>query len=232
MNSVDAAFARQPMTRDRAVRIDDRYCELMSEITRRNYSAIEARDAITRLAGLAGAIPDLTHALRTAVEALEDIAGEHGRIKSGDMTRMYPPVHAQETIEQIGWNADGMADRSLEQARTLGREPSTNVARVDVPPSLRKAIESKWTYAAGMDDGSIVVFHRAELFGEFVRLHSCVPGGFVPEMLAGPIRGKTHSAFGLGPVFPRGLDVRLSDIAWCADDPVDGRLPETMHGAN
>jgi len=99
-----------------------------------------------------------------------------------------------------------------------------------IAPSLRKATEDSYTYAAGLTDGSVVVFHCAEIMGDWVRLHSRLPGGFVLTMLRGPIgeqaAGMAGSLVFIGsPVFPRGLDVRLSDIVWCADNPSGEPFP-------
>jgi len=100
------------MSRRRLDEIEREYNELSQLLysLRRQISPIalsdEAQKALSDLTKVANEVPELVHALKIAADGLEEIANEHDRIKSGAMTRMFPPVHARETLEQIGYEAE------------------------------------------------------------------------------------------------------------------------------
>ena len=77
----------------------------------------------------------------------------------------------------------------------------------DLPPSLRRALTEPGDYALRLRTGEIVRFTRADLYGAFVALFA--PGGPSAISQSGePV-----------PEFPHGLEVRISDIVWCARGP-------------
>ena len=91
------------------------------------------------------------------------------------------------------------------------------------PPSLLKATHDSFNYAVGMRTGLVVIFESAELHNDYATLHGrtqqvagldgeWVDGDEMLVMLNGPVKG-------LRLPFPRGLDVRVADIVWCADAP-------------
>jgi hypothetical protein len=78
-----------------------------------------------------------------------------------------------------------------------------------VPVFLAKAMSGPFDYLVGLLDGSVVRFREAEpIRGGFVRL--------LPEEM--DEWGLTTPAGQRFPC-PRGIDVRLDAIAWCADAP-------------
>ena len=68
------------------------------------------------------------------------------------------------------------------------------------PPSLVKACADSFDYALRLRNGDVFHFGEAKVYGEFVHLDS------IKELVDG------HS-------MDRGIDVRLSEIMWCADAP-------------
>ncbi len=76
------------------------------------------------------------------------------------------------------------------------------------PPSLLKACCDEFEYACKLTSGEIVYFTRATISGEY-----CTLGGLdASKQLSYTDQKLPHS-------FPRGLDVRVSGILWCADAP-------------
>lgn len=75
-----------------------------------------------------------------------------------------------------------------------------------LPPSLMKATYDAFTYALRLRTGEIIAFREAKIHGEFVTL-------ILDE------NGRNDSRHYNDFSFERGLDVRLSDIVWCADAP-------------
>ena len=76
------------------------------------------------------------------------------------------------------------------------------------PPSLRKATEDTFDYALRLTTGEIIRFQYAELHGDYVTLHA----GDGPD-------GKGFESSALRHPCPRGIDVRVDQIVWCADAP-------------
>jgi len=74
-----------------------------------------------------------------------------------------------------------------------------------LPPALRKACSDYFDYALKLRDGTVVCFSQAYIQGEFATLTDCStnPSSYALENPMVP--------------FPRGLDVRIADIVWCAD---------------
>ncbi len=77
-----------------------------------------------------------------------------------------------------------------------------------LPASLIKADCDPFDYVLGLRTGVVIHFHKARISGEWVTLYTdrrmCdVPG--TVQTLPYP--------------FERGIDVRISDIVWCADAP-------------
>ena len=83
-----------------------------------------------------------------------------------------------------------------------------------LPPALVKALDDQFDYALGLRNGQVIRFSIARLSGKWVHI--------VGE------EGDTHEGGARGGIemsdsdfhFPRGLDIRLSDIMWVADAPL------------
>lgn len=78
-----------------------------------------------------------------------------------------------------------------------------------VPSSLVKACYDQFDYLLGLVDGTIIRFSSAEIHGDWV----CIRG-MTDQWGETPFREQVF-----GHSFPRGLDLRLDRIAWCADAP-------------
>ena len=74
-----------------------------------------------------------------------------------------------------------------------------------IPPSLIKACGDPFDYALKLRTGEIIFFESASIHGKFATL----------KIVDDPSTGQRTTPM----PFPRGLDVRLSDIVWCADAP-------------
>jgi hypothetical protein len=79
------------------------------------------------------------------------------------------------------------------------------------PPSLLKASEDFFDYALRLSSGEIICFRTAKIHGDYVTLYVDDPicdyqcfSDKNPDLPFG---------------FARGIDVRLSEIVWCADTP-------------
>lgn len=84
-----------------------------------------------------------------------------------------------------------------------------------IPDALSKALNDQFDYAMGLRNGQIIYFGQARLQEnrEWVTLigvnglsHAGGDGGSI-EMT------------GVSCAFPRGVDIRISDIVWVADTP-------------
>lgn len=82
-------------------------------------------------------------------------------------------------------------------------------ARV-LPASLIKATFDSFEYILGLRDGTEIYFSEAKINGEWVHLN---------EWANGPDDQKFRTTAKNQCPFCRGIDVRLSDIVWCADAP-------------
>lgn len=85
----------------------------------------------------------------------------------------------------------------------------------DLPPSLVRALVETAEYALRLRTGELIRFARAERHGAFVVL--LAPGGPPSD----------PSLPGGMEVFPNGVEVRISEIVWCASGPIQGPDPET-----
>jgi hypothetical protein len=81
------------------------------------------------------------------------------------------------------------------------------------PPSLLKAAEDCFDYALRLSSGEIIRFHSAKIHGDYVTLYGG-DGSYDSQAL---VDCQQHSSMPF--IFDRGLDVRVSDIVWCADAP-------------
>lgn len=71
-----------------------------------------------------------------------------------------------------------------------------------LPPALLKACYDPFDYVLGLYSGKVVRFESASIHGDWVTIESPpegFPGWFYP--------------------CPRGINLRLKDIEWCADAP-------------
>jgi hypothetical protein len=75
------------------------------------------------------------------------------------------------------------------------------------PPSLIKASTDPFDYALGLRTGEVIRFHTCVLGPEWVHIVTQDAYSPQPDRCALPYP------------MDRGVDVRLSDIAWCADAP-------------
>jgi hypothetical protein len=85
---------------------------------------------------------------------------------------------------------------------------------LDLPPSLARALVESDEYALCLRTGEVVRFTRAERQGAFVVLYA--PSG----LPADPRLADSMAAF------PYGLEVRISDIVWCARGPIQAPRSE------
>ena len=99
-----------------------------------------------------------------------------------------------------------------------GRNQDTT-QQTDLPPSLERALTEPGEYSLRLRTGEVVRFTRAERFGAFVALFA--PGG--ASAIAQP--GEAV------PEFPNGLEVRISDVVWCARGPVRAATAEPTVGS-
>ncbi len=76
------------------------------------------------------------------------------------------------------------------------------------PPSLLKACGDEFEYVCKLTSGEVIYFTRAMISGDYCTLE----GLEVSKQLSYTDQKLPH-------LFPRGLDVRISDILWCADAP-------------
>jgi len=77
-----------------------------------------------------------------------------------------------------------------------------------IPPSLLKACGDPFDYALMLSNGRYYRFARAEIHGDWVTIHA---GATDAE------ESFQETAFPYG--CPRGVEIRLSEIVWCADAP-------------
>jgi hypothetical protein len=87
-----------------------------------------------------------------------------------------------------------------------------------LPPSLEQALAEPGEYALRLRTGEVVRFTCAERYGRFVALFA--PSG--PPAISQS--GETV------PEFPHGLEVRISDIVWCARGPTQASAAEPTVG--
>jgi len=78
------------------------------------------------------------------------------------------------------------------------------------PRSLLKAVSDPFDYALKLRTGEIIRFTQASISGDYATLYG--------DSLSyeRPLDNEDNN---LPYPFPRGLDVRVSDIVWCADAP-------------
>ncbi len=90
------------------------------------------------------------------------------------------------------------------EPRTVDDIPSPELCErclLSLPPSLVKATHDPFDYALALRDGTEILFSEALIMGQFVRL----------TLL--------HAERLFDHIMERGVDVRISDIMWCADAP-------------
>lgn len=84
-----------------------------------------------------------------------------------------------------------------------------------LPEALGKACCDPFDYAVGLRDGTVLFVHVAQYTEGSEWIHF--------TLHEDPRVGRTHaghkSALVAAMTFDRGIDVRLSEIAWCADAP-------------
>jgi hypothetical protein len=100
-----------------------------------------------------------------------------------------------------------VTDRSVESAD----EVCDDHARM-LPPSLLKALVDPYDYALALRDGTVIRFNHAEISGDFAILFGDSQVADTPVKMFRPEGLATYQC-------PRGIDVRIADITWCADAP-------------
>lgn len=105
----------------------------------------------------------------------------------------------EERIAQ--WSCPGGCGEGL-YARESIAVPTAACSKCErrIPHSLLKAVTDPFMYALRLRSGETLEFAEARISGDYAHLID-VKGGAFP--------------------FPRGLDVRVDDIVWCADAPED-----------
>ena len=76
-----------------------------------------------------------------------------------------------------------------------------------LPPALAKALRDPFDYAMGLRDGTVIRFTEASMEPGSEWVHINFEGWHGHEIVGQPF------------TFERGLDVRISEIAWIADAP-------------
>lgn len=100
-------------------------------------------------------------------------------------------------------------------------DPCEGLAELGYPPSLVKACCDPFDYALGLRDGRVIEFYTAFAHGDWVTLvgqeewHTWTDAEGNRKSQA---TGDTPVA-GLPYACPRGVDIRVADIVWCADAP-------------
>lgn len=108
----------------------------------------------------------------------------------------------EQEIEMLrGWLADS---RQKEESRRADEE---RFLETIWPPSLVKAVGDNWDYAMGLMDGSTLLFSQVSphASGEWLHLDD-------PRPQTGPLASLTIS-------WERGMDIRLTQVAWVSDAP-------------
>lgn len=76
---------------------------------------------------------------------------------------------------------------------------------LSLPPSLRKAIHDPFDYALGLSNKTVIRFNEVMIEGDWAHV-----------LLTGH---RTFASDDIPYECPRGVDVKLSEIVWCADAP-------------
>lgn len=76
------------------------------------------------------------------------------------------------------------------------------------PASLIKALGDEFDYAMGLRNGTVLRFQSARITGEWVTIELFEPN-------EQPVKGFNKGEYPC----PRGVDIRISEIIWCADAP-------------
>lgn len=82
-----------------------------------------------------------------------------------------------------------------------------------LPPSLLKAVGDPFMYALRLRTGEVIEFECVTLHGTYATLHRRNHGSTC--QCGEDAFRESELPFGC----PRGLDVRIADIVWCADAP-------------
>jgi hypothetical protein len=143
-------------------------------------------------------IEHVRHLIRLAIKRAEDAYG---------CSVAYPVTialtEALGALDRAGINRIRTDFTSLEEPG----EYQSKLIQSGYPPSLAKAtVDNPFDYVCQLRTGELIRFDGAEPHGAFVRLR----GGRGAENDG--VTGLKHGC-------PRGVDVRLSEIVWCADAP-------------
>lgn len=109
----------------------------------------------------------------------------------------------RETFQQLQQALPEDFPQSMEDMYNQGEDPTGQLA-----PALCKALGDYFDYALGLRNGQVIRFQEASLRSGGKWLH-----------LAGSDEKADLKFFGAEYNFPRGIDIRLSDIMWVADAP-------------
>lgn len=121
------------------------------------------------------------------------------------MAKKIEQVVTQRVREEILKDHDGEVSRRLSEAMTEPFPGCRIQGFITGSQALNKACSDSFDYALGLRSGAVFRFTSATLLNrEWIHLvHD----------------GDRQALLGFGYTFPRGIDVRIEDIAWVADAP-------------
>jgi hypothetical protein len=129
--------------------------------------------------------------------------------ENADRLADLPPLETPGTEREL--EGLRLAESSKARMEETAREERRLVS-LGYPPSLAKAMFDPFDYALRLRTGETIHFNEAVELGEgWVRLHEPSPGR------EDGVRASSPDA--LPYPFPRGLEVRVADIVWCAEAP-------------
>jgi len=105
----------------------------------------------------------------------------------------------------------GCGCKVIYAADEMGPGAVCKVCEPRYPPSLLKAVCDQFDYALKLRTGEVLRFQSAEIHGNYVTLTL-----IRPFLAAGADEFPQDD---LPYLCPRGIDVRVKDIVWCADAP-------------
>ena len=141
------------------------------------------------------------------------------RLMSTDPQGLLTETAAIPVLEHIVglWNKDARQRRlsDAEEPEAVTPEPPTEPSYpnpMSYPPALAKACVDPFDYAMGLRNGSVLFFeHAVAVSRTWVTIMGVKQGP--PAVLDDGTPDRNNAIFG------RGLDVRVSQIAWVADAP-------------
>jgi hypothetical protein len=115
-------------------------------------------------------------------------------------------------LKLISDGAKTIAEEILHVVPQKGNRDPLEDLTGELPPALVKAIFDPFDYVLGLRDGRIIHFQEAKLCGSNKWVNLFGNGHGFKNEGAIEVTGIDHE-------FPRGINVRISDIMWVADAP-------------